>query len=124
VSDDVRLPWGERRAAPRVRVREGVKVEIVGRGCVVTLTNVGPGGFAISTDENLASIPRRQFRFTAANEPWSLILNGQMAYCLLRPRSKSLGLGQYVTGFTFSDVEFSEIQKSIAEMLGKVTSST
>ena len=106
----------ERRSAPRARVRNGVKVEIVGRGCTITLTNVGPGGFAIASDENLASVPRRQFRFSAPNEPWSLVLSAQMAFCLLRPRSKSLGLGQYVTGFTFSDSAAPEV----LEMLGKV----
>ena len=111
----------ERRSAPRVRVRNGVKVEIVGRGCSITLTNVGPGGFAIASDENLASVPRRQFRFSASNEPWSLVLNAQMAFCLLRPRSKSLGLGQYVTGFTFSDSAEAGVQERIGEMLGRVT---
>jgi hypothetical protein len=114
------LPAGERRGQPRSRVREGVKVEIVGRGCSISLTNVGPGGFAITSDENLASVSRRQFRFSAPNEPWSIVISAQMAYCLLRPRTKGPGFGQYVTGFMFSDVTTPEVQGRVAEFLGLV----
>src|SRR5262249_26291962 len=115
----------ERRRMPRARVRDGVKVEIVGRGCTVVLTNVGPGGFAIASDENLASVARRQFRFSAPNEPWSIVINAEMAYCLMRPRSKAPGaFGQYVTGFMFSNQDAADVQERIADVIGKVSEGT
>jgi len=105
-------------------VRDGVKIEIVGRGCAITLTNVGPGGFAIASEENLASVARRQFRFSVPNEPWSFVISAQMAYCLLRPRAKAPGLGQYVTGFMFADATEPGVQQQIADVLGKLVGTT
>src|SRR5262249_54278332 len=110
----------ERRSSPRASVREGVRVEIIGRGCTIALTNVGPGGFAIASDEMLASVSRREFRFSAAHEPWSIVITAQMASRLLPPRRPGKTFGQYVPGFTFCDPAAEDVQGRIREFLERV----
>jgi hypothetical protein len=93
-----------------------VKVEIVGRGCPVVLANVGPGGFAIASNEMLASVSRREFRFTVPESSWSVVLVAQMAYCLLQPRPSAVYPGRFLTGFTFCDSVAVETRDQIGQM--------
>ena len=94
-------------------MRPGVKVEIIGRGCAVALTNVGPGGFAIVSDEMLASVSRREFRFTIVDSDWSVVLPAQMAYCLLRSRPTGVHPGRFLTGFTFCEEVTEDVRQKI-----------
>lgn len=120
MSDQQPRPAGERREAVRTRVRTGVKVEIIGRGCNIVLTNAGPGGFAIASDEMLASVSRRDFKFTIADTEWSAVLTAQMAYCLLRPRHDGIYQGRFLTGFTFCESGAPDVQVRIREFLRQI----
>lgn len=111
----------ERRTGRRWTVGDGVKVEIVGRGRTLTLTNVGAGGFSVASEQHLATITRPEFRFSVPAKNWSTVLSAQMAYCLMQPRRNGALQGQYVTGFTFCDSADPDVQRRIQEFLDAVT---
>jgi hypothetical protein len=114
------MPIGERRAGQRWEISNGVKVEIVGRGRAVTLINVGPGGFAVASEHQLAATARPEFRFSLPEVNWSTVLTAQMAYCLMQPRKTGRYQGQYVTGYTFVDAGTPEVRERISEFLERV----
>ena len=118
------MPTEERRASRRWTITDGVKVEIVGRGRAVTLINVGPGGFAVASEHQLASMTRPEFRFSMPDQSWSTVLTAQLAYCLLQPRKTGRYQGQYVTGFTFCDAGAPYVRGRIGELLERVAPRT
>jgi hypothetical protein len=115
------MPIGERRAGRRWAISEGVLVEIVGRGRAVTLINVGPGGFAVASEQQLAAMARPEFKFSMPGQNWSTVLMAQMAYCLMQPRKAGRYQGQYVTGYTFCDAGAPAVRDRITEFLEHVS---
>jgi hypothetical protein len=113
----------ERRQSRRATVHDGVTVEIVGRGRALRLVNVGEGGFAVASDDNLAAISRPTFRFARNGDDWSTVLTAQLAYCLLRPRQEGPHRGKYVTGYTFCDSAQPDVRDRIRDFLNHVAPS-
>ena len=77
----------------------------------------------VASDEMLASVSRRDFKFTIAETEWSAVLTAQMAYCLLRPRHDGIYQGRFLTGFTFCDPFSPDVSDRIREFLRQIKTS-
>ena len=115
------MTQGERRKMSRIPVGDSLTVEIVGVRQPITLVNVGPGGFAVATDEWLPSTPRPEARFQTADRRWTATFEARMSFALLQPRKSGPFKGRYITGFAFRDARQPEVRKRVQELLEQIT---
>src|SRR5215831_18393209 len=112
----------ERRRAGRISVGDSLTAEIIGVGQKITVVNVGPGGFALATDEWLPSLTRPEVRFTTSDRRWtSGIFEARMSFALLQPRKSGPYQGRYITGFAFRDAKSAAGKRLIQELIQHAT---
>jgi|SRR5580765_2992284 len=108
----------ERRRNGRIPVGGSLTAEIVDVAQKITVVNVGPGGFALATDEWLPSLTRPEFRFTTTDRRWtSGVFEARMSFALLTPRKSGPHQGRYITGFAFRDARSTAAKRLIQELL-------
>src|SRR4051812_40667426 len=107
---DEAMSQDERRRVSRIPVGDSLMAELVGVRKSITLVNVGPGGFAVATDEWLPSTPRPEVRFTTADKRWTAVFEARMSFALLQPRKSGPYKGRYITGFAFRDARQPQVR--------------
>src|SRR6187402_2597691 len=93
----------ERRRDPRIPVRRRVRIEIEGFEGAITLLDISPGGFGISTSELLSGDARKVVRFAAQDGRWVLTIPAQVAHMRLCENPETGG-PMYLAGLAFTDV--------------------
>lgn len=113
----------ERRRTARLPVGEALTAEIVGIGRKLTVVNVGPGGFAIATDEWLPSTRSPEVQFATPDRRWtSATFVARMSFTLMKPRQSGPHTGRYITGFAFRDAKLPKVKAEIKELVDQITS--
>jgi hypothetical protein len=107
-----------RRSGGRIPVGDSITAEIVGVGQKLTVVNLGPGGFAVATDEWLPSMARPEVKFSTADRRWSsTVFEARMSFALLQPRKSGPYKGRYITGFAFRDARSAAVKRQVQDLI-------
>jgi len=109
----------ERRQSARIQVRRRVRIEIEGFDGEITLLDISPGGFGISTSELLAGDARKVVRFVAQDGKWVLTIAARVAHMSLRADEHNR-TPLYVAGLAFVDLHTPAVARVIDELLERV----
>jgi hypothetical protein len=109
----------ERRRVPRIEVRRRVHVEVEGFKGHLTLLNVSPGGFGVSTNELLAGNEDKVVRFAARDGRWVLTLAARVAHVGVHNDQES-GADTYFAGLAFVDAGTPAVSRVVDELLERV----
>jgi hypothetical protein len=109
----------ERRKGPRIEVRRRVQVEVEGFKGHLTLLNVSPGGFGVSTTELLGGTEDKVVRFAARDGRWVLTLSARVAHIGVH-KDQETGADTYFAGLAFVDAGTPAVSRIVDELLERV----
>jgi hypothetical protein len=109
----------ERRGGPRIDVNGRATVGFPGFKGHITLMNVSPGGFGITTTHILPSDDALEFGFSAADGSWAMTFKARLAYIRIQPGSKN-GDAVYLAGLAFVEADAPQVRTRIDDLLEKI----
>ena len=86
---------------------------------VMTLANLGSGGFSVQSSAGFEPGTVMRFRFSTPDGVWSTLLTAQSVYKRPDPEAPQ-GKG-FLTGFKFLNVEMSRVAVSINALIDRAT---
>jgi hypothetical protein len=109
----------ERRRDPRIPVRRRLRIEIDDFDGEITLLDISPGGFGISTSELLVGDARKVVRFIAHDGRWALTIPAKVRHMRLC-EDKKTGGPMYLAGLEFMDLHTPAVSRIVDELLERV----
>jgi hypothetical protein len=109
----------ERRRDPRIPVRRRVRIEIEDFEGEITLLDISPGGFGISTSELVSGDARKVVRFLAQDGRWVLTLAAKVVHMRLC-EDKEKGGPLYLVGLAFTDLQEPAVNRVVDQLLERI----
>lgn len=110
----------ERRNSQRFRPAAPIVVQSLDTQVVMTLGNLGPGGFSVQSTTVLPTGAVMRFRFTAPDGSWTTLLTAQSVYCRPDPDLPPSASG-FVTGFRFLNTDTPRTAASVNALIDRAT---
>jgi len=113
----------ERRKAIRFRPSAPVVVHSLDTRVVMTLGNLGPGGFSVQSTTELPAGAVMRIKFSAPDGSWTTLLIAQSVYCRPDPDLPPADAG-FVTGFRFLNTDTPRTAASVNALIDRATAVT
>jgi hypothetical protein len=110
----------ERRKAIRFRPAVPIVVQSMDTQVVLTLANLGPGGFSAQSMNVLPSGAVMRFRFSAPDGSWTTLLTAQSVYSRQDPELAPPDSG-FLTGFRFLNTDTPRTAASVNALIDRAT---
>jgi hypothetical protein len=109
----------ERRKSIRFRPAAPVIVHSLDTRVVMTLDDLGPGGFSVQSTNELPTGAVMRVKFSAPDGSWTTLLIAQSVYC--RPNPDLPESQGFVTGFRFLNTDTPRTAASVSALIDRAT---
>lgn len=110
----------ERRKTIRFRPAAPIVVQSLDTQEVMKLASLGPGGFSVQSQTELAVGAVMRFRFSTPDGSWATLLTAQSVYDRPDADLPTEGPG-YVTGFKFLNTDTPRVAANINALIDRAT---
>jgi hypothetical protein len=105
----------ERRLGPRIDVHGRVIVELDSFPGQLTLLNISPGGFGLTTTDLISAELPLDFRFGTTDNRWTMTFAARLAH--IRPEYREGVRDAYVAGFSFIGAEKPDVAARVEKLM-------
>ena len=110
----------ERRKTTRFRPAAPIVVHSLDTRVVMTLGDLGPGGFSVQSTTELPTGAVMRIKFSAPDGSWTTLLVAQSVYCRPDPDVPPADAG-FVTGFRFLNTDTPRTAASVNALIERAT---
>ena len=110
----------ERRKTIRFRPAAPIVVHSLDTRVVMTLGDLGPGGFSVQSTTELPAGAVMRIKFSAPDGSWTTLLVAQSVYCRPDPDVPPADPG-FVTGFRFLNTDTPRTAASVSALIERAT---
>ena len=113
-----RIVISERRKTVRFRPAAPIVVQSLDARTVLTLANLGAGGFSVQSVTGLPVGAAMRFRFSTPDGSWATLLSAQSVYSQADPDAPPT-VSAFISGFKFLNADAPRIAASIHALIGR-----